>query len=790
MRRNGKQRKPRKSRKPKINMLKKVGTRLLAMVIILMTLYACSVKKFIPEDKLLYTGAELELISEDEIERKKELKNQLQALIRPEPNAKFLGSRFGLYFHYKAQQENPGFINKFLNKKFGEEPVYLSDVDPFQTEELLKNRLENRGFFYARVDHEVEEYEQQKFARILYSAWLPQEPYVLESYQLDNDSLQIYREIKETMPETLLDEGQPFNLTLMKAERERIDAALKARGYYNFSSNFLIFESDTNQYDRKKYDLFLRLKKEVPEEGIKPYRIKNVNIYPNYAIGTDSMARDTTRYNGRNYIQNEVFFEPEKLDPFILLDEGELYSPQQSGKTSRRLTSLGTYKFVNIRYDVLDSISTDSIGYLEANIFLSPLTKRSLRAELQAITKSNNFAGPHLTLTYTNRNLFQGGEILKLSGKVGYERQLSSNGDNVGLTSTILGLETDLIFPRMLFPIDINDNWFDYSIPKTKISAGFEYLNRSQLFSLFSVTGSFGYVWKANRFITHELDPFSVNYVQLSNTTERFETILEENPFLESSFEQQFIAGLTYSFYYNGMIDAFDKHQFFLNTNLDLAGNILNLLSQGERPKQFLGLEFAQYFKIDGDFRYHFKFAPEQTIATRLFAGIGIPYGNSDVMPYSRQYYAGGPYSIRAFPTRSLGPGSYTTGEENLPYYDRTGNLRLEANLEYRFPVYQFLKGAVFTDVGNVWNTKMRNVPPEEELTEQQKRIIETGTFDSGFIDELALGVGAGLRLDIQSFVIRFDVGIPVHTPFYPEGQRWEFRIKDPMLNFAIGYPF
>ncbi len=763
----------------------------LGTITALILLHSCSVKKFIPEDKLLYTGADLELSSEDEIEDRKSLKAELEGLITPEPNSRILGSRIGLYFHYKAQKENPGFINRFMNKRLGEEPVYLSDADPFQTEDLLKNRLENRGYFYSRVGHSVNENPENKTASITYKAILPQNPYILADYAMDSDSLMVYQAIEETLPETLLKEGEPFNLSMMKAERERIDAALKNRGYYNFSSNFLIFEADTNQYDRKKFDLFLRVKNEVPEAGLKPYRIKEVNIYPNYSLGSDSLAQDTIRYNDRNYIQDEIFFKPEKLDPFVLLEEGDLYNPEKSGKTSRRITSIGTYQFVNIRYDEIDSLATDSLGYLEANIFLSPMNKRAIRAELQAITKSNNFAGPHLALTYTNRNLFHGGEILNLSGKVGYEQQLSG-GDNIGKRSIILGVDADVVFPRMLFPIiEINSNWFEYSIPKTKIGAGFEYLNRSELFSLFSVNGSFGYLWKANRFITHELNPFSVDYSQLSKTTPEFDKILKENPFLKSSFEQQFIAGLTYSFLYSEMIDALDEHQFFVNANLDLAGNLLDLLSKGEAPKKFLGMEFAQYAKIDTDLRYHFNFAPEQTLATRIFAGIGIPYGNSDVMPYSRQFYAGGPYSIRAFPIRSLGPGRYTIeGEEEIPYYDRTGNLRLEANVEYRFPIYQFLKGAVFADAGNVWNTKRRNLPPEDQLTEQQKRLIETGTFGSSFIDEFAIGVGPGLRIDIQSFVIRFDLGFPVHTPWYEKGERWQFRFDDPQFNFAIGYPF
>jgi outer membrane protein assembly factor BamA len=757
---------------------------------ILLFLQGCSVKKFIPEDKLLYTGADLELQSDDPIEQKKDLKNQLQALVSPDPNSKILGSRIGLYFYYKGQKENPGFINRFLSKKLGQEPVYLSDVDPFQTEKLLKNRLENRGYFYSRVNHSVNENEEDKLAQIKYTAVLPENPYILENYQMDTDSLEIYREIENTLSESLLQSGEKFNLALLKAERERIDAALKRQGYYNFSSNFLIFEADTNQYDRKKFDLFLRLKEEVPPAGTKPYIIKDVNVYPNYVIGTDSLERDTTRFNERSYIQDKVFFKPEKLDPFILLDEGELYSPELSGKTSRRLTSLGTYKFVNIQYDEIDSIATDSVGYLTTNIYLSPMNKRAIRAELQAVTKSNNFAGPHLAVTYTNRNLFTGGEILNVTAKAGYEWQLSNQND-IGNSSTVLGLETALISPRMLFPfINIRSNWFDYSIPKTKLGLGVEYLNRKQLFSLFSVTGNFGYVWKANRFITHELNPLSVNYSNLSNTTKTFDDILDENPFLESSFDQQFIAGLTYSFTYNGMIDELETHQFYLNSNLEVAGNLLDLVSNGATPKKFLGMEFAQFSRIDADFRYHYNFAPQQTLAARLYGGIGIPYGNSEVMPFSRQFYSGGPYSVRAFQIRGLGPGSYDPGGDGVPYYDRMGNLRLEANVEYRFPVYQFLKGAVFVDAGNVWNTEDNYVELDKEPTEQQTLLLEKGVLEKDFISELGIGTGIGLRIDIQNFVIRFDLAAPLHTPWLEEGERWDFKISEPVFNFAVGYPF
>lgn len=770
-------------------MLKKFKTRLLLLTGMLLLLQSCNIKRFIPEDELLYKGAELEFISEDEIERKKELKSQLQALIKPQPNSSFLGTDIGLYYHYKAQQESPGFINKFLNRKIGEEPVYLSDAHPVQTEQIMVNRLENSGYFFSRVDYTVEEYPDKKTGKIFYRIHLPEEPYVLENYAVESDSLMIYRQIQQTLGDAIPEPGTPFDLTELKLERERIDRELKTQGYYNFSADFLIFEADTNQYDRKKFDLFIRLKKDVPEEGIKPYIVKDINVYPNFVIGSDDLERDTTVFNNKNYIQNEEFFEPEKLDPFIVLEEGELYDPVASSRTSRRLTSIGAYKFVNIRYEVIDSLSTEKLGYLQANIYLSPLNKRAIRAELQAVTKSNSFAGPHLALTYSNRNLFHGGEILNLTANVGYETQLSG-GNQPGQTSTQLGLEADLIFPRMLFPIDINENWFDYSIPKTRINAGIEYMNRSNLFSLTSVSSSFGYIWRANRYVTHEFDPISVHYVQLSNTTQRFEDILDDNAFLRRSFEQQFIAGLNYTFLYNGMVDAQDTHQFFFNSNLNLAGNLLNLLSGGETPKTFLGAEFAQFAKIDGDFRYHFNFAADQKIATRLYAGLGVPYGNSDIIPFSRQFFAGGPYSVRAFQIRRLGPGSYRPEGENISYYDQMGNIKLEANLEYRFPVYSFLKGAVFADAGNIWNTE-KNLPVSDEpLTDEQEELIEKGTFGSEFLDEIAVGVGAGLRVDIQSFVIRLDLAFPTRTPWFPEGERWELRLKDPVLNFAVGYPF
>ncbi len=735
---------------------------LIILSTIILVLQSCAVKKFIPEGERLYTGASVEIIADSTITNKGNLEAVLEEALRPQPNKKILGMRPGLFLYYKMQQENPGFINRFLYKKIGEKPVYQSDVKPYEVEEILLNRMENRGFFYSEVSSEFE--EKEKEASTIYTVKAPT-PYTIASYQVDSLPQPIYSEIKNSVANSKLKTGMRFDLSNLKLERERIDRDLKQQGYYNFTSGFLIFEADTNQYNKKRFDLFLRLKKDVPKKAIVPYKISKINVYANYDA-QDSTVTDVTHFNERNYINSASHFKPKYLDPFITLEAGNLYSPQDSRNTARRLSTIGAYKFVNIQYKETDSLVADSLGILEANIYLSPLNRRALRVELQAVTKSNNFAGPGLALTYSNRNLFKGGETLNTTASVGYEVQMGS-GSNSGNTSINLGLKSELIFPRVIFPVKINTDFFEYSIPKTKTGIGVDYLSRSKLYTLLSGTAQFGYIWQANKFVTHEIIPISINYTKPSNTTPEFEAILDENPFLKRSFEQQFISGLNYSFTYNEMLETLKTNQFFLNATLDVAGNSISLFGKENEvgTKEFLGLQYAQFAKADIDFRYHLKLGKGQLIAARLFGGYGYAYGNSEVVPYVKQYYSGGPYSVRAFRIRSLGPGTYNDEENpNTNYFDQTGNIRLEANIEYRFPLVSFFKGAVFADAGNIWNSKANPTYNGKDK------------FTSNFINELGMGAGIGLRVDVQGFVLRFDFAAPFHDPSLEEAKRFNFN--------------
>ncbi|MBN7812582.1 BamA/TamA family outer membrane protein [Algoriphagus sp. H41] len=762
----------------------KILTNSLATAVLLMLiLVGCSVKKYIPEDEFLYTGAELEVAYSGKVDGKKKLNAELEGLLRPEPNGKFLGMYVGLWAHYKTRGDSAGFIPRFINKKWGEEPVYFKQVNTSRTEELILNRLENRGFFYGTATSEV--FRKNKFAGVTYTAKVG-EPYRMDTLIIERDSSQISREIVFSQEKPKLKKGDRFDLDRLKQERSRIDSLVKLKGYYNFNADYLIFEADTNDTDSlRNFRLYLRMKNAVPQSGKVPYVVDSIKVFPNYSIEEDETEADTVVYNEKFYIQEGTTFKEDLLDQYILIGTEERYDPQKSRLSSNRLSNIGNYKFVNLRYEDLKIF--DSTGHLSAEFHLSPMTKRSLRAELLGVSKSNSFAGPTLGLAYRNRNLFQGGEMINITARAGYEFQVAS-GNQDKLHSLELGLQGDLIFPRIIFFVPVRER-FSYSVPKTKISLGTEYLARGGLYRLNSFFTSFGYLWNANRYAFHEFTPININLVNLTYTTPEFEEILDSNPFLRKSFEQNFILGINYVFSYNKLNDRYRTHGYFLGLGLDFAGNLANGLENlfGESDGKILGLEYAQYGKLDLDLRYHLNLSREQTIATRLYAGWGLPFNRSLSLPYSKQFFSGGPHSVRAFRIRSIGPGSYRPPvSDNNSYFDQTGDIRMEGNIEYRFPIVSFLKGALFMDAGNIW-------------LQNENEALPGGKFSSSWWKELAVGTGLGLRIDIQYFVIRFDLATPVRVPYLPEGDRWgnsfdigskTWRRENLIFNFAIGYPF
>lgn len=750
---------------------------------------SCSVKKYIPEGQQLYKGSTIEITDKKNASDTKLIKKELEDLLRPKPNKNFLGLKFRLWTHYRAHSKNSNFINRYLNKRFGEEPVYLSQVDPDRNKDIFINRLENKGFFNTQVSFQREGKRQEK-ASMLYTITLNR-PYTLGNIVYEGEENTLGNRIKSLLPKGLLQTGERFDLGHIKAERERITAQLLEVGYYNFSPEIILLSIDSAAAGDKKIDLYVQLKPEAPLETLTPYRLSKMYIYPDYSLVTDStMSKDTVVYSSYAVIQHDQNFLPKRFVEYILIRQGEIYNQTLSDRTRQRLFAIGAFGFVNIRYQVPPDATPDSTGHLplEAHIYLSPLSKRSIRGELQALSKSNNFMGPLLSLNYKDRNALKGGEQLSLGGQIGYESQIAG-GKRTGLSAFEAGINGELSIPRIISPFRWKSNVL-YGIPRTKVNAAFNLLNRVNFYQLHSLSVGFGYLWNANRYAFHEIRPLALTYTRIAQTSENFEEILKSNIFLQRSFEQQFIPGMEYKFTFNELGNTHKKQHFWVQTNIDLSGNLLHLTQQlvgVDNANHLLGSEFARYARIDIDARHYRKAGIGQQLILRAYGGFGKPLGHSPSLPFIKQYFSGGPNSVRAFRIRSLGPGTYQPDQlGSASFFDQSGDIRIEVNVEYRFPIMRFLNGAIFTDAGNIWLARENPDIPGGQLTKN-------------WIRELGVGVGAGLRLDIQFFVLRLDLSTPIRKPWLPEDDRWTTRFnygsgvwrRDNLIwNFAIGYPF
>ncbi|MEQ9298516.1 MAG: BamA/TamA family outer membrane protein [Cyclobacteriaceae bacterium] len=763
-----------------------IGASLLLLVLLFTVVQTgCHVAKFVPENEKLYTGATVTIEHGGEMRKPSRVKSDLEGELRPRPNGTLLGGRLGLWAYFKGSRERSGFLTRFLNKKLGEEPVYLSDVEMTRSEQFIANRLENQGHYFNTVSSEVSETKHK--ASIAYTIQSGA-PYTLATYQYVRDSGQVDQLIRQRVETSLLQAGDPLNLNDLKEERGRISGSLRKHGYFNFSEDLLIFRVDTNQYDTRRVDLFLDLKSGLEPHLLKPYQIENIYVHTDYTLDDESAAaQDTTLVAGIYFIEKEESFHERYLRPYITLAPKGLFSTELQSQTNRRLSSMGSFKYVTTRFDEIDTISTD-LRHLDATIYLSQFTRHSVSAEVQAVTKSNNFAGPGLILSYKNKNLFGGGEIWKSSINLAYETQFQG-GNTTGLNSYEIGFQNDIILPRVIAPFKVDASG-GYSVPKTKFGLGYSILDRVQFYRLTSIQGTYGFFWQTNRYIRHDLTPISLNFTNTANVTDEFQEILDANPFLEQSFENQFIPGLVYGWQFNERTKEHKRNKIFVQTQLDVAGSLTNLISQvfgGAEDDRLFGRTYAKYVKTEVDFRYYMKMGSDGFLVWRGYAGVGAPYGNAQSLPYIKQYFSGGPSSIRAFRVRSLGPGSYRPpAQSDNAFFDQTGDIKLETNLEYRFTYYKYFKGALFVDAGNVWLFN-------------ENESIPGGQWSSHWLSEIAIGAGTGIRLDVDFLVLRLDLGIPLRKPFLDQGERWidrfditrrAWRRENMIWNLAIGYPF
>jgi outer membrane protein assembly factor BamA len=404
--------------------------------------------------------------------------------------------------------------------------------------------------------------------------------------------------------------------------------------------------------------------------------------------------------------------------------------------------------------------------------------------------------GPEINLSYRDRNLLGGAEFFSTSLNTSFETQISK-AENAG-NSYKLGINHSLSVPRFLFPfIDLNKYLSPKYTAKTNFKAGYEFYYRTKYFQLNTFDFLYGYSWRESTTKSHELKLLNLMYSHLSQTTKAFQEILKTNQLIRQSFGEELIFSLIYTFTYNNQLYNDKKVNSYLTLNPELAGNVLslyNIIFKGEKPKthapaEILGVKYSQYARINADYRLYLKTSEKNEVVTRLMAGIGKAYGNSEVLPYNKQFFAGGASDIRAFRSHSIGPGSYKPSDSiGNTYFEHVGDIKLEANLEYRFDIVKIFKGALFIDAGNVWLLDKNENKPGGEFHWNK------------FTDQLAAGTGIGLRLDASVLVARLDLGFPLRKPWLPENQRWVFNEigfasrkwhkNNLVLNIAIGYPF
>jgi outer membrane protein assembly factor BamA len=761
---------------------------------------SCSNTKFLKDGKMLYTGAEVK-IENDSLSKKEksELQSALEESLTPKPNSTFLGLRPKLYAYNttKEPKKEKG-IKYWLKYKFGEEPVLLGDVDREFNKDIIVNYSENKGYFNAKAKYDT--VSKNKKAQVIYTL-NPGARYLISNVNFPKDSTLINSEIQNLKEKTLLKAGNPFDLDVIKNERQRIDNELKDKGFYYFSPDNIIVQADSTVTKDPKVELIVKLKDNTPKLATEQFTIDKVVVFPNYNLRDAKKGKYNIPMNPdslKGYEYNNIYvvdpdkkFKPRIFDRALYFNQGDIYNRKDHNLSLNRLISLGVFKFVKNEFVVSDSLNHK----FDAYYVLTPRELQSLRLEALGRTNSANYAGSELNLNWTQRNFFRGAEQFKASVYGAFDVQMGGPADAENIFRA--GTNVQLSIPRIVAPFRFNSS--SAFVPRTNVKLGYEFQNRTTLYSLNTFNASFGYQWKENVRKEHELNIFDVSLIRPANVTAKFDSISKGNAYQQRIVEKQLIFGPTYSYTYSTTMLP-RKNTFYYKGMLDLAGNITGLVTGANakegKEKTIFGIPFSQYAKIENDVRFYHKFNEKTSFASRLIAGVAIPYGNSEHIPFSRQFFVGGSNSIRAFRARTLGPGSYDPRpdqDKNKFMFDQSGDVKLEFNAEYRANLYKFLNVAAFVDAGNIWLIN-------DDIDDKGVNTRPGGKFSKEFLSEIAVGAGVGLRLDFSILVLRLDLAMPLRVPYYEKGDRWTFdrinfgdsswRKDNLILNIAIGYPF
>lgn len=778
---------------------------------IALVLSSCSNTKHLPAGETLYVGNKVKVKDAEVPKReRKTIAKDLSDAVRPKPNTKTLGIRLKLtIYNLAGEPKKQKGLKYWLRNKVGEPPVLGSQFDIETNKKLMVNILENRGFFYPDVTgtEKTKNRKTKAFFEVLTG-----KQYKMRNIEFVSYSDRVSDDMVLQKDATLLKTGVAYNLDLIKGERDRIDRRMKEIGYYYFKSDYILAQVDST-VGNNQVDIYIKVKDNIAPEARKPYYINDVFIYPVYRTGGNTRrsrnaknlpATDSTRRQARtgigmaNRVQDTFFYKryyiignkirnKERYKPFIFtqamqFSPGDIYNRTEQNISLNRLINMGTFKFVKNDFEPVDT------NKLNVFYYLTPYPKKALRVEVGGLTKNDSRVGSQISLSWRNRNTLRGAELFVIKGTAGFETQY---GGLIRRPNTYqFGFEPSLTIPRFVIPF-FDPKASSMFVPRTIIRTGYDLMIRQKLYRLNSFRGSYGYTWKEDIRKEHQLFPINITYVKTDTLNK--DTVFSIN--YNNLIFNGLIIGPTYQYTYNSRGNgAPNRDDYYFDGLIDLSGNILGLaqnasVNDGNPPKTIFGAAYAQYIKLQSDLRYYRNYgvSPNALWANRLIMGLGVPYGNSSQLPNVKQFFSGGNSSLRGFPSRLVGPGTFNYRLSDSRFIETSGDIKLEVNTELRFPIIGFLNGAVFVDAGNIW-------------TYRDSKLFPGAKFTKDFYKEIAVSTGFGVRFDFKILVLRLDLGFPLRKPWLPEEDRWvfsgikplepEWRRENLILNLGIGYPF
>lgn len=774
--------------------MKRLDAYIFVLLGILAGLSSCSTTKHLPEGETLYLGLKnITIQNEDETKAGQTALDEVMGAISIAPNNAIVTYPnvrfpipFGLWMYNRFERYEKGF-GRWIFKHLAADPVLLSEVNPDTRAKVAGNLLRDYGFFDGHVTWKIDSTKNERAVKLSYDIDMGR-PYRIDTLLYEGFAPRTDSLIHARSSERLVHTDDYFNVNTLNAERQRVVDLLRNHGYYYARTDFLTFLADTLM--RPGYVMLKMVPAaNLPKEALKTYHIGKTAVYLTGYNGeppVDSMKlRDFTVF----YAGDKPGLRFDVLRKRFLYRKGELYSQTRQDYTQEALSRLGVFKFNEMQY--LPRSGEDTLDVRVNAMFDLPYDSE---LELNVTTKSTKQTGPGAIFKLTKKNFLRMGASLNLELKGSYEWQTSStvDGDKSVMNSYELGAALSLDFPRIVIPW-VRNRIDPFRFPsETHFRIYAEQVNRARYFKMLSFGGSISYSFQKSRSMKHTVTPVHLAFNHLQRRTATFDSIALANPMLFHSLDDQFIPSISYTFTYD---DSWRQRRWRIwwENSFTSAGNITSAIYAAfgrgfkEKEKKFLGTPFAQFLKFTSEIRPLFYINEKQQLAGRLMAGVIWAYGNKTIAPYNEQFYVGGANSIRAFTVRSLGPGRFHPADNAAySYVDETGDIKLEANLEYRFRLFSNmfggnLNGAVFLDAGNVWLMRKDEARPGAEFTFKH------------FFDNIAVGTGVGIRYDLSFLVLRLDWGIALHVP-YETGRSGYYnipRFKDGQgLHFAIGYPF